>query len=130
MATIRNLVNGALRRLRSIAPDETATGVNASVALSDLNEMMHALKLQGADTQWDDVTLNTQFPLGNHHVQGVKALLCKRMAEERGKPIGAVLAEDARRGLEALQSEYGNEENLRFDDGLMNMPQNRQRYHA
>ena len=129
MATINDIVDGALKRFRVLAGNETASSVDAADALTALNEMMFALKFEGADTQWDEAVLTTTFPLDDAHSQGVKAMLAVRLAEEYGKPVGAVLARDAANGLTGLRNDYGIIEDMQLDDALLNMP-SQQRYYG
>ena len=128
MSTILDIVNGALKRIRVIASDETANNVDAADALSALNDMMTAFDMEGADTQWTARALTDNFPLNARHEGGVKALLAVRLAEDFGKPIGAVLARDADQGKSSLQNDYSIIENMTIDQDLLNMPS--QRRHA
>lgn len=113
-----DIVTGALKRLRVIASNETPSAEDAKDGLAALNDMMFALKVDNVNTHWTELTLAGEFPLDPEHVQGVKAMLAVRVAEDFGKPVGPKLAEDAENGEQLLRADYGYVRPLKADTML------------
>lgn len=104
--TYRDIVEGALKRLRVINPRKAVEGVAASEGLDALNEMMHSWKGVGCDVDHETADLTDDFGLDDEHVQGVKALLAVRLASDYGMEISPGIVRDADMGWVALQAEF------------------------
>ena len=63
MATCRDLVERAYRKIGVVATDESMTADQAAVGMDALNMMMHGLVLDGIDTGYSDLELADQFSL-------------------------------------------------------------------
>ena len=63
MATVRNLIERALRRIRELPAGETAAAEDADLALDILNGMLHRWKGQNVDTLWSDGALGDTFTI-------------------------------------------------------------------
>lgn len=117
--TMRDVVEGALKRLRAINPRKTVDGIAASDGLVALNEMMHAWKGVGVNTDHETLELSDDFPLDEEHIQGVKALLSVRLSSDYNLPLTDALVRDADMGWEALCAEFMEaSDNAEFDTGL------------
>ena len=130
MTTANDIVTGALKRLRVIASDETPNAADAADGLAALNDMMHALDMEGVVINWASLASSGTFPLGARHEQGVKAMLAVRLAEDHGKPIGNRLGQDAVTGKMALQNDFSIIQDIKADPALLNMPSQRRVGHA
>lgn len=119
MTTINDIVNGAIRR---VIPDpaNTPSPEEAKAGLDALNDMMHAMPERGVHVNWEDVTLTSTFPLEPGDVEGVKALLAKRLFEEYGKPITRQIDIDSRRGWSSLYKQYSILEDRKLEPVLRN----------
>ena len=61
MATARDIINRALKRIRVLNSTESASGTDASDGLDALNDMMHGWKSDGVDVNHSDFTLASTF---------------------------------------------------------------------
>lgn len=122
MATMSDIVSGALKRLRVINPRKNPDGVTADEGLTALNDMMHSWKGLGIDSDHETLTLTDEFPLDDEHIQGVKALLAVRLAGDYGLDVNAGIVRDADMGWTAIQAEFGKAApDPEFDAGLVNL---------
>lgn len=116
--TFADIVRGAYRRTALIRDNAQPSAAEAQNGLDACNDMMHAWVNDGVDIGHTSKVLSDTFSLADRHVQGVKALLAVRMAEEHGDEIGPVLARDAETGWAALQAEYFGDVTAGFDGGM------------
>ena len=63
MATCRDIVERAYRKIGVVATDEAMTAEQAQVGLDALNMMMQGLVLDGIDVGWNDADLSGQFDM-------------------------------------------------------------------
>lgn len=119
MTTMRDIVEGALKRLRVMNPRKTVDGIAASDGLMALNEMMHSWKAVGVNTDHETLELADDFPLDEEHVQGVKALLAVRLSADYGLPLADGTIKDAADGWSGLQAEFvESAPDAVFDSGI------------
>ena len=99
--------------------DKDPTAAESSHGLDKLNEMMHALKAEGIDTDWADITLNDDIPLDRRHIRSIIALLALELVPP-SRPIPIKVASDAAVGTSALLSGFVDIPTLEMDPGLRN----------
>lgn len=120
MATMNDIVLGALKRLRVSNPRKALDAVAGTEGLTALNDMMHSWKASGVDVDHDTAdALTDDFTLGDEHIQGVKALLAVRLAGEYGLEVNAGIVRDAQMEWAALEAEFIDAPTqAEFDSGL------------
>ena len=119
MATMTEIVEGALRRLSILNPRSNTDAISLSYGLTALNDMMHAWKGVGIDIDHDTLEAADDFPLDPEHIQGVKALLAVRLAGDYGLSVNEGIVRDADMGWDAIQAEFFEAaDNAEFDRGL------------
>lgn len=124
MPDVENIVKGAIKRL---VPDSTndPSAERIEDGLEALNEMMLAYPSMGIDVDWSTKTLGDNFPLDDRHIQGVKALLAKRLAADFGiYNIPKQLDVDAQKGDTALYADYMNPGKLKAPNELLRFSAN------
>jgi len=124
MATIQDIVTGALQKLGVIAGNETPSAGDSAVTLTELNDMMHQMGGKQIFISWSTMTLTDTFPLADHHIAGVKALLAERVSPAFGGDglLSTRTVKQAQEGYSLLFGDYHRPELLRVDEGLQNMP--------
>lgn len=86
MATCRDLIERAYRKIRVVATDEAMTADQASVGMDVLNMMMHGLVLDGIDTGYTDLATADQFSLDARFDEGIVYMLASRLAPDFARP--------------------------------------------
>jgi hypothetical protein len=86
MATCRDLVEAAYRKIGVVATDEAMTADQAQVGMDALNRMMHGLALEGIDVGWSDAELADQFALDARFDEGIVYMLASRLAPDFSRP--------------------------------------------
>lgn len=118
MATVKDIVQGGFKR---VIPDSVndPTANEEADGLTALNDMMSALVFEGIHVNWETKALTDTFPLNNEHVQGVKAMLGKRLCEDFGRGVPPQLMKDARKGQSALYKDFSIHEPRKAETALM-----------
>jgi len=120
MATARDVISGALKRLQVLAAGETAASEDASDALWVFNRMLSGLKHEGVDLNITaDLALNDTVPVNLEDLEAVEAILTAKLADSYEKslsPVQALLADD---GVKVLQAAYGSLPVLSVDPALI-----------
>ena len=101
MATVRDILTRACRKIGVVAEDEQLSGDQAANALNALNDMMHGWALEGVDIGHADLAVDEDFPLESRFIEGTVYLLADRLA-----PDNRQAAPDADRFLRLLQAAY------------------------
>ena len=101
MATVRDIVERAFRKIGVVASDEAMTADQAEAGETALNMMMNAWELQGVDVAHNDVTLAEQFPLQPKFEEGAVYMLASRLAPDYSKP-----GFDESQWMQQLQAAY------------------------
>ena len=99
MATARDIVQRAFRKIGVVASDEPMTADQADSGLDALNMMMHALQLDGIDVAWTDAELSDQFQMEPAFHEGLVYMLASRLAPDFSQPSFNV--SEFKRGLAA-----------------------------
>lgn len=101
MATVRDILTRAYRKIGVVAEDEEMSGDQAANALAALNSMMHGWELEGVDIGHTDLAVADEFPLAAKFHEGTVYLLADRLA-----PDNKQAAPDPDRFLRLLQAAY------------------------
>lgn len=90
MATARDIITRALKRLRVLASGETPTSDEAADCLDALNDMLSAWAINGIDLAHLPLTLNDTLDVPDDHVEPITLNLARRA----GGLFGASLSPD------------------------------------
>lgn len=124
MATIQDICTGALQKLGVIAGNETPRANDSGYCLSELNDMMLEMNGQQVYINWTALALSDTFPLADHHIGGVKAMLAVRVSPGFGGDalLSSTLMRQASDGYSRLWGDYHRPDELSVDDALANPP--------
>lgn len=86
MATARDIVERAYRKIGVVSTDEAMTADQAAIGSDALNMMMHGLVLDGIDTGYSDLELAEQFSLDARFHEGIVYMLAARLAPDFARP--------------------------------------------
>ena len=86
MATCRDIVERAYRKIGVVATDEAMTADQAQVGADALNMMMHGWLLDGIDVAHVDLQLADTFTLPPEFEEGTVYLLANRLAPDFTRP--------------------------------------------
>ncbi len=101
MATTRDIIERAFRKIGVVATDEPMTADQAEVGLDALNMMMHGWALDGVDIAHVDVLLGDEFPMEAKFYEGAVYQLASRIA-----PDFSMQAFDVERWMQQLRAFY------------------------
>lgn len=118
MTTMRDVVTAAYRKVNVGRSGADLVAANAAEGLFALNAMLHAWKLQGVDISHSDLTLSSDFPLGDEYVEGTLYLLAGRIAPNYERPVGF----DADAWFRAIQAAYATVPTLTVPSALVRPP--------
>ena len=82
MATVRDVVERAYRKIGVVASDEPMTADQADHGADALNMMMHGWKLDSIDIAHSDVVLSDEFPMEPMFYEGCVYMLASRIAPD------------------------------------------------
>lgn len=86
MATCRDIVQRAFRKIGVVASDEPMTADQADAGMDALNMMMPALALDGIDVAWSEAQLSDQFAMEPEFHEGLVYMLAGRIAPDYSFP--------------------------------------------
>lgn len=95
MATVRDVVHGALRRIGVLSIAEEADAETASIGLAAYNAMHREAALAGWLASWVDQGLNDALTLGDAYAESAKAAVAVRIAPDFQRPVDMRLGNDA-----------------------------------
>lgn len=113
MATATQIAERALKRLSIVQGGASAAAQDVTDATEALNAMVNG---------WEADGVNVSLPIDDRFEQGVVAMLAVRLAEDYGRPVGEVLARDARSGWQQIQAHYISAPAVSFDYALTRTP--------
>lgn len=117
MATTREIVERAYRKIAVVAEDEPMTADQAAAGLVALNSMLHSFVGMGVDLEHEDVVLAAEFPLAARHHDAVVYLLAERLGPDNLRP-----SPDADRLRRQLQAAFMTIETATFPIGMVYSP--------
>jgi hypothetical protein len=86
MATCRDIVQAAFRKIGVVASDEPMTADQAAEGMFALNMMMSALALEGIDVAWNEAELPDQFDMLPEFHEGLVYMLASRLSPNYSQP--------------------------------------------
>lgn len=123
MATARDIVERALRKIGVVASDEAMTPDQAANGVDALNMMMHGWVMDGIDIAHTDLDAADEVPLQPQFIEGCVYLLAERLA-----PDFSMQGFDVRAFKRRLSAAYLIIPDARIDTGLRNTSSQR-RWH-
>lgn len=104
MATVRDIVTRAYRKIGTVGINETTPAAEMAQGVTALNSMIHAWKLIGVDLEWADQAEADTFDLADEYHEGVVYLLASRLAPDMSL-VGTFDADAWFRGIQAANAE-------------------------
>lgn len=101
MATVRDIVERAYRKIGVVSEEEPMTAAQAANGLAAFNMLMHGLKLHGVDLSHVDAMLPDAFSLPPEFEESTVYMLASRIAPDNSFP-----APDADSFYRSLQAAY------------------------
>lgn len=101
MATARDLVEGAFRKIGVMAEDEALTADQAAHGVNVLNRMVSGWELQGVTVGWRETAISEEVDLPSNLHEAVIFCLAERLGPDYARP-----APDATRHFRAIQAAY------------------------
>lgn len=104
MASARDVIKSALRRLNVIAAGEDPSAEEAADALAELNAMLINFKREGIDYTHAALSLTDALTVDDGVAWYIRDCLVEKIADEYGRPLSPMLAaasDNARRMLQA-----------------------------
>ena len=86
MATCRDLVERAFRKIGVVATDEAMTADQADIGMDALNMLMHGLVLEGIDAGYTSLELADQFSLDARYDESIVYMLANKIAPDFNRP--------------------------------------------
>lgn len=102
MATVRDIVERAYRKIGVVAMEEPMEDDIGQAGLDAFNDMLHGWKPRGVDVTHTDLTLNSTFPLADQWREGTVYILASRLSPDFMVPQ----AFDADDWFRTLQAAY------------------------
>lgn len=102
MATARDIVHRAYRKIGIVAKDEALEGEDSVYGLEALNGMLHEWKLRAVDITHTDLGMSDTFPLGPEYEDGTTYMLAARISSDYETPAHF----DADDFFRAIQAAY------------------------
>ena len=98
MATARDIIKAAMRRLVILAAGEEPNAADAADCLERLNRILKNFEASGCAEVNPQMGLGTDWTAGDQYLQSIEDMLAKRIAPYFGVPVPADLAWDAGAG--------------------------------
>lgn len=112
MATAQQIATRALRRIRVLGAEDTASAHDINAAVETLDAMIASWEAEGLS---GDV-----LPLSSRFDQAITANLALRLCDEYGKEPSQMLVKDAADGWSAIQAAHFVVPTSRFDSAIAN----------
>lgn len=124
MATIQDIVTGALQKLGVVHANATPSATDSAYVLAELNDMMLEMPGQQIYINWTTASLTDTFELADHHIGGVKAMLAVRSSTPFGgdELLSSRVVSQSKDGYARLFGDYHRPEELCVDEALENLP--------
>jgi len=122
MATARDVIIRALRRIGELAAGEIPDATTAQDALAALNRMLASWELRGVRMMPPSYALADVMQLPDGQLDAIEENLAVKLAPEFGTDATASLQAEADRGFRALQAAYAVIPPLRADPAYTQRP--------
>lgn len=105
MATAREVVKSALRKILSLGDTEEPSASQMTDGLEELNDLMESLVVDGATVSHQTLTLDDNLNVDPAHIRGLKAQLAVDLAPEYGATVDPQTAFTAREAMKMLRAD-------------------------
>ncbi len=123
MATMRDIIKRAYRKIGIVAFDVDMTADQASEGLETLNSLFHEWKLRSVDISHSDLGLDDAFPLGDEFKEGTVHILAGRISPNYEAPA----AFDPDDFFRAIRISYLTISEVSLDRALYEVPSKKAR---
>jgi hypothetical protein len=118
MATVRDIINAAMRKAKIIPLGDDPTAEEGAFGLDCYNDMMFAWEIEGLNLAHITQTLNDTVDLPDSHLEAVKLSLAERLADTYGASLGPQDTRRAEEGRNALRAYHFSMADLGSDNPL------------
>ncbi len=125
MATARDIIKAALRRIGVLPAGAEPSDSEAVDALEALNDMGASFNAKNVYTGWSPLGLNDPIFLDERHTEGLKSMLARQLCPDYGIDVSRDIEARANAGWALICADYMAPETLRVDSGLRVMPSQR-----
>ena len=105
MATAREVIESALRKILSLGDTNTPTTGEMADGLEALNDLMESLAVDGVTLSHQTLTLDGLVNLDKAHIRTLKAQLAVELAPEFGSSVDPQVAFTAQQGMKSLRTD-------------------------
>jgi len=106
MATATDIINRACRRINILAGEEALSAAEASDALQNLNDMLHAFGPMGIKYAHTTLAAGDTVNFPDEQLRNIMLMLCADLADEYSVPLGPETSEAIRQAKNELQAAY------------------------
>lgn len=119
MATAREVVKSALRKIISLGDTEEPSTSEMADGLEALNDFMESLAVEGVTVAHQTLALTDTVNLDPAHIKTVKNQLAVELAPEFGAAVDPQVAFSAREGMKALRADTKLKRTVPVDTALL-----------
>ena len=119
MATAREVIKSALRKILSLADTEDPSASDMADGLEALNDYMESLAVDSVTIAHRTLALDDRVNLDDAHIRGLKAQMAVEMAPEFGATVDPQTAFIAREGIKALRADTKVKRATSLDSALL-----------
>lgn len=106
MASARDIVNRAARRIGILANEEALTAAELENGLQALNDMLHGFGPMGIQYAHTTLEASDTVNFPDEQLRNVMIVFCKDLADEFSVPLSQSLGVDIDRAIAELQAAY------------------------
>lgn len=118
MATAREIIKSALRKLLSSGDTNEPTTSELADGLEGLNDFLENLAVDGVRIAHQTLTLDSTVNIDKAHIRTLKAQLAVELAPEFGAAVDPQLAFTAGQGMKALRADTKLTRSTPLDNAL------------
>lgn len=126
MATARDILNRAMRRLRVIGIEEEMEAAQARDALALMNAMMHGWRSRGVDIEHTNYELGTETALGDEWDLALEYLVAEHIGPTYNRQLSSAESMEKRRWWRNLKAEYTTATASALDKTLQRLDVNKE----
>ena len=119
MATAREVVKSALRKVLSIGDTEEPSASEMTDGLEALNDFMESLATKGIRISHQTLALDDTINIDKAHIGAIKDSLAVKIAPEFGAAVDPQVAFDAREGMAAFRADTNRARVTPVDTALL-----------
>lgn len=119
MATAREVVKSALRKILSDGDTSEPTASEMADGLEALNDFMENLVVEGVNISHQTLTLDSVLNIDKAHIRTIKNQLAMELAPEFGATVDPQIAFAATEGMKAFRADTKVSKTTRLDSALL-----------